>query len=217
VLPQFGVDVDAMRPSSAPRPDRPFTIGYAGRLVPAKGVDLLLTAAARLTGQPVEVRLAGDGPARAELTALSRRLGGALKVRFLGWVEPERLPDFYRGLDVFVLPSRSTPGWTEQFGRVLVEAMACGVPCAGSRSGEIPAVLGDAGLTFAEGATGELAEVLVRLAHDPEKRSELARKGRARAVSRFASARVAAETAAIYRQVAGEPGAEPLTGLGPAV
>ena len=53
-----------------------------------------------------------------------------------------------RKLHALVLPSRTTPRWKEQFGRVLIEAMACGVPPVGSDSGEIPHVIDDAGLVF---------------------------------------------------------------------
>jgi glycosyltransferase involved in cell wall biosynthesis len=116
------------------------------------------------------------------------------------------MPDLLRGLDVLVLPSVSRPNWTEQFGRILVEAMACGVPVIGSSSGEIPEVIGQAGLIFPEGDASALAAHLQRLAGDPTLRGELATSGRARALERYTHRAVAEATVDMYRQLAGSPG-----------
>ena len=72
-------------------------------------------------------------------------------MRFLGLVPSTEAPRYYREIDVLVLPSLTRPNWVEQFGRVLIEAMACGVAVVGSSSGEIPWVIGDAGVIFPEG------------------------------------------------------------------
>jgi glycosyltransferase involved in cell wall biosynthesis len=105
-----------------------------------------------------------------------------------------------RQLDVLVLPSISRPNWKEQFGRVLVEAMACGVPVVGSTCGEIPNVVGDAGLLFPEGDVAGLRDCLARLQADAELGARLAEAGRARVAERFTQQRIAAETVAVYRQ-----------------
>jgi len=102
-------------------------------------------------------------------------------------------------LDAFVLPSRSQHNWVEQFGRVLVEAMACGVPVVGSDCGEIPRVMGDAGLVFPENDVEALREHLVRLMRDSDLRAGLARRGRERALARFTQAHIAAQTVEVYR------------------
>jgi glycosyltransferase involved in cell wall biosynthesis len=81
---------------------------------------------------------------------------------------------------------------------VLTEAMACGVPVIGSRSGEIPWVIGDAGRIFPEGDAGALADILAELAGDPAQRSTLAAAGRARVLRHFTQAQVAAATAEVY-------------------
>jgi glycosyltransferase involved in cell wall biosynthesis len=216
VIPQFGVDpgifsprpVDARAPaqsgdfsSSVSRPS-PFTIGYAGRLVPEKGIDVLLAASAMLPPAPDwTLHLLGDGPDQGRLADIARELGIAAKVRFLGRVPSAQTLQFYQTLDVLVLPSLSRPNWVEQFGRVLTEAMACGVPVVGSRSGEIPWVVGDAGLIFPEGDTGALASILVELAGDPAQRAALSEAGRARVLAHFTQAQIAAETAAVYREM----------------
>jgi len=113
------------------------------------------------------------------------------------------MPEFYRRLDVLVLPSRSRPNWVEQFGRVLVEAMACGVPVVGSDCGEIPHVIGDAGLVFPEGDAEALRAHLSRLMADADLRADLARRGRERVLARYTQARVAEETVTFYRDVLG--------------
>jgi glycosyltransferase involved in cell wall biosynthesis len=146
----------------------------------------------------------GDGPERPRLTALADALGIAERVTFLGRLPSAQAPEFYRSLDVLVLPSLSRPNWVEQFGRVLVEAMACEIPVIGSASGEIPTVIGDAGLLFPEGDATLLAERITALAKDPAHRAQLAKLGRARVLAHFTNARITAETVRIYEQMMGE-------------
>ncbi len=200
VIPQFGVDPEIFSP--APRHGGGFVIGYAGGLLPEKGVDLLLEAAAGLPGE-WEIRLLGAGGARESLAGLARRLGIADRVRFLGRFPSHRMPEFYRGLDVLALPSRTTPGWKEQFGRVLVEAMSCGIPVIGSDSGAIPSVIGDAGLLFPEGDVEALRRRLLELMEEAGLRERLAAAGRQRVLERFTQAAVAEATVAFYEKVLG--------------
>jgi glycosyltransferase involved in cell wall biosynthesis len=222
VIPQFGVDPNIFSPrptDSRPRTptdnDNPssfvvrpssFTIGYAGRLVPEKGVDILLRACARLPRTlDWALRLLGDGPERPHLRDGARDLGIEERVVFLGQIPSTHMPKFYQMLDVLVVPSLSRPNWVEQFGRVLTEAMACGVPVVGSASGEIPWVIGDAGRIFPEGDADELAGILAELADDPARHAALAAAGRARVLARFTQAQIAAETAAVYRAMLRDP------------
>jgi glycosyltransferase involved in cell wall biosynthesis len=201
VIPQFGVDPEVFAPAAGPRPKRPLAVGYAGRLVAGKGVDLLLTALARVP-EPWTLTLVGDGPEREQLVARAAALGLTDRVTFHSWLPAGDVPGFFLQLDAFVLPSRSTPTWIEQFGRVLIEAMASGVPCVGSDSGEIPHVLGEAGLVFPEDDAAALAGHLTRLATEPGLRASLAAAGRARVMERFTMARVAGETVGVYRAIA---------------
>jgi glycosyltransferase involved in cell wall biosynthesis len=108
------------------------------------------------------------------------------------------LPAFLNALDLFVLPSETRPNWREQFGRAAVEAMSCGVPVIGSDSGEIPTVLGDAGITFPEGDAWSLAAQLGRLLSDPSLRADLGRRGRQRALNLYSLEQVAAQHQAAY-------------------
>jgi glycosyltransferase involved in cell wall biosynthesis len=199
VIPQFGVDPELFRPGRRPE-GRGFIVGYAGRLVEEKGVDLLLEALSGLEGT-WRAYLLGAGPALQTLRTQAARLGCADRVSFDAPIPSSQMPAYYQQLDVLVLPSRTRPNWKEQFGRVLVEAMACGVPVIGSDSGEIPHVIGDAGLIFPEGQVGVLRAHLARLLGDPDLRAELSRRGRARVVERFTQAQVAAQTYRVYRSV----------------
>jgi len=165
------------RSSPSPEPERrPFTIGYAGRLTASKGLPDLLEAV-RTMSAPVELLLVGDGELRAELEG--QEIPGS-RVRVLTGVAHEQMADAYALMDVLVLPSRTTPTWKEQFGRVIVEALSRGVPVVGSDSGEIPWLveLTGGGLVFAEGDAAALAARLTRLREEPALRAELAERGR---------------------------------------
>jgi glycosyltransferase involved in cell wall biosynthesis len=204
LIPQFGVDPEIFRPAAHTDAPRPFTIGYAGGLLPEKGIDLLLQACAHLPGD-WRLRLAGEGSAQAELVALAQTLGIADRVAFEGRMSSGAMSTFYHGLDVFVLPSRTTPRWKEQFGRVLIEAMACGVPVVGSHSGEIPHVIGDAGLVFPEGDAAALNQHLTWLAADAAHRAALAEQGRARVLAHFTMAQIARRTVEVYEALCTSP------------
>lgn len=157
-------------------PDRPFTVGYAGRLVESKGlIDLL--AAVRKLQAPVEMLLIGNGELRARLE--DQPIPGS-RVRVLDGLTHQEMAAGYAQLDVLVLPSHTTPTWKEQFGRVIVEALSCGVPVVGSDSGEIPWLIGltEGGLLFPEQDSEALALQLARLRAEPELRRELAARGR---------------------------------------
>jgi glycosyltransferase involved in cell wall biosynthesis len=179
----------------APAPGaRPFTVGYAGRLVPSKGLGDLLAAVRRLDA-PVELVMIGDGETRAELEG--QAIPGST-VRVLDDLSHDEMAAGYGQLDVLALPSHTTPTWKEQFGRVIVEALWCGVPVVGSDSGEIPWLIGltGGGLVFPEGDEVRLAEQLQRLRDDPPLRAELAARGRAKVEQMFS---VSAATDALER------------------
>lgn len=205
IIPQFGVDPDLFRPAlhqDAAGAGRSLMIGYVGRLIEDKGVDLLLEALAGLPGT-WRATVAGSGPAADALRAQAHTLGLAGRVSFEPWILSAQMPAFYRQLDVLVLPSRTRPNWKEQFGRVLVEAMACGVPVIGSTCGEIPNVIGDAGLVFGEGDADALREHLERLLADADRRGELAQRGRERVLAHYTQAQVAARTYEVYQAMLG--------------
>jgi len=183
--------VPAWASTPAASADRPFTVGYAGRLVQSKGLTDLLDAV-RALAAPVELLLIGDGEMRAQL---ERQPIPGSAVRVLDGLRHDQMASGYAQLDVLVLPSHTTPTWKEQFGRVIVEALWCGVPVVGSDSGEIPWLieLTGGGLTFPEGDSQALAGQLRVLREQPALRARLAAVGRA-AVERLFSVPAATDS-----------------------
>ncbi len=205
VIPQFGVDPGLYQPAAGIPGDRPFTIGYAGRLVPEKGLDTLVEAVAGLAGE-WRLLFCGWGPWRNRLEGDLGRLGLMERVTFHEGVATTEMPTQYAAMDALVLPSRTRRNWKEQFGRVLIEAMACGVPVVGSDSGAIPGVIGDAGLVFPEGDAEALRGHLAALMADPGRRRDLGARGRRRVLDSFTQERIAKETVALYRALCAAPG-----------
>lgn len=201
VIPQFGVDTNIFTPPQNRDEGRAFVIGSANRrLVPEKGIDTLLQAVAKLPGI-WQVRIAGEGPEKQNLMNLAHSLGIADRVLFEGAVSSSEMPRFLQNLDALVLSSRTLPNWKEQFGRVLIEAMACEVAVVGSTSGEIPYVIGDAGLTFSEDDTEALYQQLHSLISSVTLRKELGKKGRERVLTQFTQAKIATKTVEVYREL----------------
>jgi glycosyltransferase involved in cell wall biosynthesis len=106
-------------------------------------------------------------------------------------------------MDVLCAPSRTTPRWREQFGRMLIEAMACGVPVVASRSGEIPHVVGDAGVLASEDDSGEWARILASILHDADARRVHRDRGLARVHERYAWPVVAREHLDFFESLLG--------------
>lgn len=200
VIPQFGVPAVYTPALSGRKSSTPIIVGFAGRLVEEKGTALLLQALAPIQAD-WELRILGNGPLRDSLVNLAESLGIRERVRFDPSIPSREMPGYFNSLDLFVLPSLSRPNWKEQFGRVLTEAMACGVPVIGSDSGEIPNVIGDAGLIFHEGSVQDLTKALTALMDNPSLRGELGSKGRARAIQKFSQEQVVRETYALYLEL----------------
>jgi len=202
VIPQFGVDpVVFSLPSGRLPTEKPtLRIGYAGGLLAEKGVDLLLRACAGLQGE-WHLHIVGEGSERTRLQQLAAQLQIGDKVRFSERLDSTAMPAYYQTLDVLVLPSRTLPTWKEQFGRVLIEAMASGVAVIGSDSGEIPNVIGTAGLIFKENDEVGLRNHLQRLLYQPAERKRLGQAGRQRVLACYTMDQVAAQTVAVYEQL----------------
>lgn len=206
VIPQYGVDpnffrqLDATKLRQTLKLGDQFVVGYVGRLLPEKNIGSLLEAMASLP-QNVTLLLIGNGPERAALEKQSQESGLAARVKFIPAIKYEEMPEYFNSLDVLVLPSVATPKWKEQFGRILVEAMACGVPVVGSRSGEIPNVIGDAGVVFPEGDVNKLSEAIKRLYRDRETGKRLARAGQRRVQNLFTNAKLAERLDNFFRTI----------------
>jgi glycosyltransferase involved in cell wall biosynthesis len=158
-------------------------VGFVGRFVPHKGLALLMDALARAT-VPWRALLVGGGPEQPALEAFAAANPG--RVHIATGVSHDDVPAYLNAMDVLCAPSQTTPHWREQFGRMLIEAMACGVPIVASRSGEIPHVVGDAGILLPEDDAGAWANTLTRVIAEAGERRVLSDRGLRRARAEFA-------------------------------
>jgi L-malate glycosyltransferase len=147
---------------SPPGPRAPLRVGFIGRLVPEKGVDTLLAAISLLQPALFRAVIAGRGPDEARLRELAARLNVEAMIEWKGYVEHDGTPDFFKAIDVLVVPSKTTQRWMEQFGRVVIEATASGVVVVASDSGELPHLIAatTGGWIFPEGNAPALADRL---------------------------------------------------------
>lgn len=196
VIPQFGVDPELFSPR--PAPHEGFVIGFSGRLVEQKGLWILCEAFEHLSGD-CRLLIVGNGPLEQPLRARATAAGWLNRLTITAASSTD-MPGLYNQMDCLVLPSLTRPAWKEQFGRAAVEAMACEVPIIGSDSGEIPNVLGDAGLIVPEADARALATALRQLHDSSDDRRQLAAKGRRRVEARFTQAQVALQTYQAYNE-----------------
>ena len=209
ILPQLGVDDAVFCPKDYSEKRRSlglgkFVIGYAGRLVPEKGLNVLMDALEEFSGA-FDLLILGRGPLEPALRAWGKRLGAQQRLHLLTSVPHSEIASWMNAMDVFVLPSLTTEFWKEQFGHVLIEAMACEVCVVGSSSAEIPNVIGDAGYVVSEGDPAALRSTLQHLATHPEERVRMAARGRARARAHYTHARIAHTTINFFRGLLDDP------------
>jgi len=185
-----GVDLMQFRPDAARRAatlsslgwsEGVPVVGFLGRLVPEKGIELLTTALDRIT-TPWRALIVGSGPLENMVSAWADR--HPTRVRLITTVQHDEVPAYLNAMDVLCAPSQTTPVWREQFGRMLIEAFASGVAVVASTSGEIPYVVGDAGVLVPEDgvdAASRWQQAIEMLTTGRARRCELAHRGRQRA------------------------------------
>ena len=187
-----GVDVTQFKPDPRARSDvfRRYgwregapVVGFLGRFVAEKGCRWLTSVLDGIQS-PWRALFVGSGPLESDLRAWSRRHGDNVRIETA--VQHHDVPRYLNAMDLLCAPSQTTARWREQFGRMLIEAFACGVPVVGSDSGEIPHVVADAGLIVGERDVRGWTDAIARLLADPALRAELARRGRQRAAASFA-------------------------------
>lgn len=216
VMPQLGVDETLFRPEAQPKlktelgiEPHEFVVGFVGRFVPEKGLGTLFTALGSLLSLPWKLVLLGRGPLKDELQQQARALGIETRISWIESVPHDQVPCYINLMDTLVLPSETTynfktltaAGWKEQFGHVLIEAMACRVSVIGSDSGEIPNVIEDAGLVFPEGQADKLAECLHQLMHHSTVCDAVAQKGYERAMQHYTNQSLAAQLYGFYKEL----------------
>ncbi len=179
-----------------------FVIGFLGRFLRGKGIATLIRAVSSLSFDYTLV-LIGDGPEKNMLQDLAIKLGVEKNIMWLPPVSRSEVPAYINGMDVIVLPSETGTFWREQFGRVLAEAMACNVPVIGSDSGEIPNVIGDAGLIFHEQNADELRARLQQLHDDSALRGNVIHKGIERVNALFSVDVIAKQYHSLFQRLCG--------------
>jgi glycosyltransferase involved in cell wall biosynthesis len=205
----FGLDLDRFKPG---KPDSAlrersgiksgeFVIVFIGRLVWEKGVYDLLNAVERINKSGLRLLFVGTGPEEKNLRAYAEALRLSNYVTLVPPVRYAEIEQVHRLADVLVLPSLPTRGVREQFGLVLAEAMACGVPVIASRCGSMPEVVGDAGLLVNPGDAASLASALETARQSPDLRRLLGKKGRALAEEKYDRRKVAEKIHQVYQAV----------------
>lgn len=198
----FGVNTEAFAPrrDSTP-PASALTIGFVGRMLPGKGLGVLADALNRIANESWKLLVVGDGPERKRFEQALAERNLMDRAEFAGAVPYEQVPDYYRRMDMFVMPTRTTKRIREQFGRVLVEAMSSGVPVVGTTCGAIPEVIDNAGIVVPEDDPAAMGEALRQLLRDEILRERLGKAGRARVEQHYSWEQVARKTYSLFQQV----------------
>lgn len=218
VMPQLGVDERLFRPQQQPElmtkhdiGTNDFVVGFVGRFVPEKGLITLFNALGELSQQSLsrswKLLLLGRGELKEQLQQLATDLGIAKRIIWIESVPHADVPRYINLMDTLILPSETTyqfktlsaVGWKEQFGHVIIEAMACRVPVIGSDSGEIPHVIQQDGLVFPEGDADALCEKIGLLINQPDTQHELAEKGYQRAMREYTNRALATKQLDFYK------------------
>jgi L-malate glycosyltransferase len=168
-------------------------IGYMGRIVEEKGLKTLLYALKIIIDLPWRLIVVGTGNYLSTFDAIAHELQISHRITHLGFIPHQDAPRYLSTFDLLVLPSETRKNWKEQFGRVTIEAIACGTPVIGSDSGEIPHLINKTGggLTFPETQSEVLAARIAQLIEDIDLRHELAEKGRLVVLKDYTNQRIA--------------------------
>lgn len=195
VLPQLGVDLQIFKPAKKENLSS-IKIGFVGRMVEEKGIFLLLQAFAQLSHKHNNLKLSylGNGPCREQLLRQIINLGIENTVEIIEPVPHEQVAAFMQSLDIFVLPSFDLAGWREQFGHVLIEAMACKVAVVGSDAAEIPNIIAGIGQIFKQKDIVSLKNALEELIINDAYRDKLANFGYQKAIKFYSCAAIAEQT-----------------------
>ena len=198
---------DAVRKSVAPNGER--IILHVSTFRPIKRISDCIEVMARMkqrvTGSGsqfgVKLLMCGDGPERAEAEALAKRLGVGDSVEFVGKQPQSRIREYLSAADLLLLPSQS-----ESFGLTALEAMACEVPVIATRVGGIPEVVedGGCGYLFEIGDVKGMSSAALRILSNESERVRLGARGRAIAVSQFATDNIIPQYEDLYRRVVDE-------------
>ena len=201
VINPYGIDTDIY--TSSPQAEElkgklrttenEVIIGYLGRIVAEKGLKTLLHALHQIQELPWRLIMVGTGEYETEFKKIANELQLNNRISYLGYVPHTEAPHHLSAFDLLVLPSETQPNWREQFGRVIIESMACNTPVVGSSSGEIPYLIDSTGggLTFPEAQPQALAKQLSKLIMDRDLRSDLGQQGRQSILQKYTNSSLA--------------------------
>jgi glycosyltransferase involved in cell wall biosynthesis len=189
----LGVNTRQFRPSPEDRErlrkqlglsDR-FVIGYVGRFVEEKGLLTIIESLPYLMTTNIAFLCIGKGPLEDLLRTAADKYPEVLRIA--DNIPHRDIHKWMNAMDVLTLPSISKPNWREQFGRVIVEAMACGVPVIGSSCGEIPALIEKTGggWVFPEGDVNRFVSTIRLAAGDMGQRLVRSRSGQSKVHTSF--------------------------------
>ncbi|MEB3217834.1 MAG: hormogonium polysaccharide biosynthesis glycosyltransferase HpsO [Nostocales cyanobacterium 94392] len=216
VMPQLGVDETLFTPKSQPElaskvgiEPNEFVIGFVGRFVPEKGIMTLLDALVNIKDKSWKLLLLGRGELKEQIIQKTAENGIQDRIKLVESVPHNQVADYINLMSTLVLPSETTykfktltsVGWKEQFGHVIIEAMACKVTVIGSNSGEIPHVIGEAGLIFPEGNVKELANCLQQLIDNPNLTENIGQMGYTKAMAQYTNTALAKQQLEFYQEL----------------
>lgn len=179
------------------------TLLFVGRLVPEKGIKELYKAFTIIRGnvkQKIVLQIIGEGPLESWLKMKIKQddLENYIKIKKISY---DQIHKAYQAADIFVLPSQPTKTIAEQYGMVLIEAMACGLPVVASNIGAIPEVVGEAGIVTDTSNIENLSNKLDQLISDRKMRENLSAKALQRATEMFDCRKTAATIGTIYSRL----------------
>ncbi|MGH8002435.1 MAG: glycosyltransferase, partial [Brasilonema sp.] len=216
VMPQLGVDESLFTPTPQPElatqlgiQPGDFVVGFVGRFVQEKGLLTLINSLVSLRDKFWKVLLLGRGTLKSELINQAAKNNIQDRIILVESVPHNEVPNYINLMSTLVLPSETnynlknitSVGWKEQFGHVLIEAMACKVPVIGSNSGEIPYVIGNTGLIFPEGDEKVLADCILKLMEKPELAKKLGEMGYQKVMIHYTNKALARQQLDFYKEL----------------
>ncbi len=216
IMPQLGIDESIFKPQQQPDlmqkydiSETDFIVGFVGRFVPEKGLMTLAKSLAGLKDQNWKWLILGRGPLEAELKQWAKDEDLEDRLILIESVPHADVPRYINLMSTLLLPSETTyefktltaAGWKEQFGHVIIEGMGSAIPVIGSDSGEIPNVIGEAGMVFPEGNVEELRERLHRLMTQPGLAKKIGQRGYEKAMKRYTNTALAKEQLRFYEEL----------------
>lgn len=188
-----GIDCERFSPEGRSSSER-IRIGYCGRFRREKGLKFLIEA---IKGLDVDLVLLGSGPEEDQLKLSAQ----STSTTFLNALPYDQIHTFYKDIDIFVLPSVPLPGLVEQFGFVLLEAMASEIPVIATNIGGIPEVLGDKGILVPPSDVNALKHEIKKLSENKQRRETLGKEGRTRVLENFRRVAVANKMRKVYHEL----------------